>query len=96
MSSSIAITYTSLLCLLAIEVYVIAYVYVSLSKLSVHVSVTSRKAYKVVSYLVTKCIIEIGYLRVIILSFYVSVSNFLFKVRVEEYEGLIFLLAYRV
>jgi len=52
-SSSIAITYTSLPYLLTIEFYIITSVYAPLSKPSVCVSVASRKAYKVVSYLVT-------------------------------------------
>jgi hypothetical protein len=57
---------------------------------------TSRTAYKIISYLVAKCVAEVGYLCVIVLSFYVGVSNLLLKARVEGYEGLIFLLAYRV
>jgi hypothetical protein len=56
MSSIIATTYTSLLCLLTIEFYVLAYVYTLLSKRVVSVSYASRVAYKIISYLAAKCI----------------------------------------
>jgi hypothetical protein len=96
MSSSIAVTCTSLLYLLTIEFYVVAYVYTLLSKPVISVSLASRTAYEIISYLVTKCVIEVRYLYVIILSFYVSVGNLFLKVRVEGYKGLVFSLAYRV
>ena len=56
MSSSVAVACTSLLCLLTIEFYVVAYVYTLLNKPIVSVSLASRAAYKVVSYLAVKCI----------------------------------------
>ena len=46
----------SLLRLLAIEFYVVTDVYTLLSKSTISVNVTSRKANKVVSYLITKCV----------------------------------------
>jgi hypothetical protein len=56
MSSSVGVTYNSLLCLLTIEFYIVAYVYTLLSKLVVSVCLASRVAYKIISYLVAKCI----------------------------------------
>jgi hypothetical protein len=47
MSNSIAITRTSLLCLLTIEFYIIAYIYTLLNKPVVSVSLASRAAYEI-------------------------------------------------
>jgi hypothetical protein len=56
MSSIIATTYASLFCLLTIEFYIVAYVYIFLSKPIVSFSLTLRVAYKIISYLTTKSI----------------------------------------
>jgi hypothetical protein len=56
MSSSIGVTYNSLLYLLTIEFYIVAYVYTLLSKPVISVYLASRAAYKIISYLITKCI----------------------------------------
>jgi hypothetical protein len=96
MSSSIAITCTSLLCLLTTEFYIVAYIYTLLNKLVVSVSLASRVAYKIISYLVTKSVAYIRYLYVIILPFYISVSDLLLKARIEGYKSFVFLLAYSV
>jgi hypothetical protein len=56
MLSSVAVACTSLLRLLTIEFYVVAYVYTLLSKPIVSVSLASRAAYKIISYLAAKCI----------------------------------------
>jgi hypothetical protein len=56
MSSSVGVTYNSLLRLLTIEFYVVAYVYTLLSEPVVSVRLASRAAYEIISYLVTKCI----------------------------------------
>jgi hypothetical protein len=56
MSSSVAVACTSFLRLLAIEFYVVAYVYTLLSKPVVSVRLASRAAYKIISYLAAKCI----------------------------------------
>jgi hypothetical protein len=56
MSSSVGVTYNSLLCLLTIEFYIVAYVYTLLSKPVISVYLASRAAYKIISYLITKCI----------------------------------------
>jgi hypothetical protein len=56
MSSSVGVAYNFLLCLLTIEFYVVAYVYTLLSKPVVSVRLASRAAYKIISYLVAKCI----------------------------------------
>jgi hypothetical protein len=96
MSSSVAVARTSLPCLLAIEFHVVTDVYAPLSKLSIRVSVASRKAYQAVSHLVAECIAEVGYLCVIVSSFCVGVGNLFLKTKVEEYEGLVFSLAYRL
>jgi hypothetical protein len=56
MSSSVGVTYNSLLYLLTIEFYIVAYVYTLLSKPVISVYLASRAAYKIISYLITKCI----------------------------------------
>jgi hypothetical protein len=56
MSSSVAVTCSSLLYLLTIQFYVIAHVYTLLSKPVVSVSLASRVAYEIISYLTVKCI----------------------------------------
>jgi hypothetical protein len=94
--SCVAAACSFLLCPLTVELHVVTHVYTPLSKPSIRVSVASRKAYKAVSYLVAKCVAEVGYLRVIVLSFCVGVGNLFLKARVEGYEGLVFSLAYRV
>jgi hypothetical protein len=71
-------------------------VYALLSKPSVRISVASGKAYKAVSYLIAEYVAEVGYLRVIVLSFSVGVGNLLLRAKVEGYEGIVFSLAYRV
>jgi hypothetical protein len=93
MSSSVAIAYTSLLCLLTIEFYVVAYIYTLLNKPIISVSLASRAAYEIVSYLVTKSVAYIGYLCVIILLFYISVSDLLLKARIEGYKRVCLLVS---
>jgi hypothetical protein len=56
MSSSVGVAYNSLLRLLTREFYVVAYVYTLLSKPVISVYLASRVAYKIISYLVAKCI----------------------------------------
>jgi hypothetical protein len=56
MPSSEAVARTSLLCLLTIEFYVVAHVYILLSKPVISVRLASRVAYKIISHLVTKCV----------------------------------------
>jgi hypothetical protein len=56
MPSSVAVVRTSLLCLLTIEFYVVAYVYTLLSKPVVSVSLASRAAYEIISYFAAECI----------------------------------------
>jgi hypothetical protein len=56
MSSSVGVAYNSLLYLLTIEFYVVAHVYTLLSEPVVSVCLASRVAYKIISYLVAKCI----------------------------------------
>jgi hypothetical protein len=56
MLSSVAVACTSLLRPLTIEFYVVAHVYTLLSKPIVSVSLASRAAYKIISYLAAKCI----------------------------------------
>jgi hypothetical protein len=96
MSNSIAITRTSLLCLLTIEFYIIAYIYTLLNKLILSISLASRVAYEIISYLVTKRVAYIEYLCVIILIFYISVSDLLLRARIEGYKSFVFSLVYSV
>jgi hypothetical protein len=56
MSSSVGVAYNSLLRPLTIEFYVVAYVYTLLSEPVISVCLASRVAYKIISYLVAKCI----------------------------------------
>jgi hypothetical protein len=56
MSSSVGVAYNSLLRPLTIEFYVVAYVYTLLSEPVISVYLASRVAYKIISYLVAKCI----------------------------------------
>jgi hypothetical protein len=56
MSDSVAVARISLLRLLTIEFYAVAYVYTLLSKTVVSVSLASRIAYEIISYLAVKYI----------------------------------------